>query len=223
MEIGLITYTKKTIDVEIKLNNINSIISYNGLKQIRINNKNFILINDIKKCFKTSTLEEEINYYKNQYNEALINTMIEICALNPNFYKQKFDSMSSSDFRLAYIFINLILDENIVILNDITNSLDSENKRKIQLLLKELKKQNKTIIIISNDIEFIHKVSDNILIVEEKLICSGNKYEVFTNESVKEIPNVIKFPQMVKEKLNIKIGYRDEIKDLMKDIYRYVK
>ena len=92
-------------------------------------------------------------------------------------------------------------------------------------ILKELKKENNTILIISKDIEFIHKISDNVIILKDSIINQGNKYDVFTNENYSQfkIPKTIEFSKRVYELRNIKIGYRDDIKDLMKDIYRYVK
>ena len=54
----------------------------------------------------------------------------------------------------------------------------------------------------------------------------GNKYEVFTNKYLSNYgvkrPKIIEF-EMLANKSKKKLLYRDDINDLMKDVYRSVK
>jgi len=75
----------------------------------------------------------------------------------------------------------------------------------------------------------LHKICDYIYVIDDgEIIIEGNKYDVFKNyDELKKrkiaIPRIIQFSELVKEKKQINMGYRDEINDLLKDIYRYVK
>jgi len=95
--------------------------------------------------------------------------------------------------------------------------------------IKKIKKEfNKPIIITSNDTESIHKVSDYIYVIDKEIIIEGNKYDVFKEKKLLNkhgivIPKIMEFSSEVLDKKKIKMGYRDDINDLIKDIYRYAK
>lgn len=75
----------------------------------------------------------------------------------------------------------------------------------------------------------MHKISDNIYLINNgSLIKYGDKYDIFTDfELLKEhniiLPNTILFSKKVLDKTGKKIGYRDDVNDLLKDIYRYAR
>ncbi|MBQ9011689.1 MAG: hypothetical protein IJ093_03470, partial [Bacilli bacterium] len=110
-----------------------------------------------------------------------------------------------------------------------TKNLDSKNKSTLIKLLKLMKlRYKKTIIIATKDSEMILSLADQIyLLSENKLTKYEDKYIFFSDDKLLESyhleqPKIIKFSKIVKEKTNISIGYRDNINDLIKDVYRYV-
>ena len=124
----------------------------------------------------------------------------------------------------------LIVNPKIIVFDEPTIGLDYESKKNFIKLIRMLKNRyNKTIIIISHDIDFIHNISDYVILLDKgKLILTGNKYDILGNPDVlKEynlpIPKVVEFSYKVLKNKGIKMGYRDDVNDLLKDIYRYAK
>ena len=87
----------------------------------------------------------------------------------------------------------------------------------------------KTIIIVSNNTDIALELADVILYFKNgEIVVEDNKFDFFTNEELLKrcrlsVPKLIRFSNLVKDIKNINIGYRTEINDLMKDIYRFVK
>ena len=75
----------------------------------------------------------------------------------------------------------------------------------------------------------LHMLADYIYIIDDgRVVMSGDKYEIFSSyDKLKSFhikcPKIMEFSHLVKKKKGINIGYRDDMNDLMKDVYRYVK
>lgn len=174
-------------------------------------------------------IKEDIKFYLGEYDELRLSELLKNFNLNEKILENSYLDLSSSEIRKVLLIIGLMSIANILILE--TPNLVLDNKS-IQTLIKELKKlkrEEKIILITSYNSEFLLEISDNVIVMDDNsIIKEGNKYEIFTDKKLLEkvnleVPKVLEFINKVKELKNIKLGYRDNINDLIKDIYRHAK
>lgn len=186
--------------------------------------------------FFCDTVEKEITFALEQFKfkpEEIIEKMkeaLKIVELDESFLERDPFSLSNGEMRKVAIASILAYDPGILILDEPTIGLDMASKRNLINILTTIKvKYNKTILVVSHDVDFINKISDNVILIKNgNIIASGNKYDIFKNEELLNeneipIPKIIEFENYVLHEKNIKLGYRDEINDLVKDILRNVK
>lgn len=177
--------------------------------------------------FFNNTVLEELKCGKKITDEEIENVLT-IVGLNKELLELNPFNLSSGEKRKLGIASILLDDKDIILFNEPTIGLDNIGIESIIKLFRDLKSKGKIVIIASSNIEFVHKVSDYIYLIEENVVLEGTKYEVLksTDNLISrgiELPQIITFSNLVLKEKNIKIGYRDDIKDLIKDIYRYVK
>lgn len=191
------------------------------------------VVQDAETQLFNKTVEEELCYscrfLKKTVDRQKLLTVLDMVGLDESYLVKNPLLLSHGEKRKVAIASTLILDSDIIMLDEPTNGLDGKSIKSIERLIKYLKSVGKVVIVVSRDVEFLHKVSDDIVIMHEgKIVLEGNKYDVFKNIQILKqyeipVPKIIEFSTLVLNKKNIKIGYRDEINDLLKDIYRYVR
>lgn len=212
-----------------------TITNNNDLKNIDCSIIGFVLQNPSDQFFNSTVREELIvtmqmnNYIPNQMNKRILD-VLKMVHLEEDTLIRNPNSLSESEKRKLAIAQALICNPKILVLDEPVNSFDEKTKEEYLKLFRLLtKRYNKTIIIASNDLNFVHKIADKVFVLNQnEIVLQGDKYEVFKDTRLLKKyglipPYTMLFSNLVKEKKNIKIGYRDEINDLIKDIYRYVK
>lgn len=186
--------------------------------------------------FFNMTVKEEISFgmkyfnYKTKDIDKRVSDALKMVGLDDNYLERNPFTLSNGEKRKVAIASIIAFNPKVIILDEPTIGLDSISKKNLLQLIRKLKQRlNKTIILISHDIELVHQVSDYVIVLDKgNVITEGDKYSVFKKEEMLKkygikVPKIIEFSNKVLDKKGIKIGYRDEMNDLIKDIYRYVK
>ena len=185
------------------------------------------VINDIL----YETVKQELFYAFEQSKHKNTNKIIDslkLVGLDTTYLNKKINTLSSSEQYLIKLASVLLINPKIIILDSPNAYLDYKKYLNLLKIIRTIKRRyNKTIIIFSNDSDFIHSIADYIFVINEKgVIKEGNKYEIFANEKLLKkcqinVPKIIYFENKVFNIKGKKMVYKDNINDLIKEIYSY--
>lgn len=176
-------------------------------------------------------VEKEIGFALKNFNmsKSKIKESLKLVGFEDSYLKRNLNELSNGEKRIIAILSVLVYNPKIILFDEPTIGLDYKNKKKIIQLIKMLKNRyNKTIIIVSHDIDMLYEMVDDIIVLDKgKLIMYGDPESIFKeNDIVKEydidMPKIIKFEMLVKDKKNIKLMHTTSINDLIKEVYRNV-
>lgn len=209
------------------------IIPTNGTIKITENVNNISYLRQYPEYnFFHKSVKKEIEYYTQGHHfknveKRIIDSLIMV-GLDESYLDLDPFKLSSSQRRKVALACVLVSNPKVLLLDEPFAGLNNVDKNEIIRLLKRLKNRyNKTIIICTHDTDFLHKLVDYVYVLHKgEIVLQGDKYQVFKRDLKKYgviSPKEVEFSNIVLNQKGIKIGYRDDINDLIKDIYRFVK
>jgi len=172
-------------------------------------------------------LKQKKIYPKN--TQKKIKDSLRIVGLNKEILNRNLVTLSRSETKLLQIAISLLSNPDVLIIEEPFKYLDIKTLKNLMIVLRKMKDQyNKIVIFLSKDIEKIYQNTDNTIIYNKgNVVVQGKTKEVFEDvELLKEnkisIPEIVNFTYEVKLKKSVKLDYHQNIRDIIKDIYKHV-
>ena len=169
-------------------------------------------------------------HYRESELEKRVFDALKMVGLSHTFIDRNPRTLSTGEQRKLALAKALICNPKVVVLDEPSFGFDPFEQKKLAKLIRMLKiRYHKIVIIISNDLDFMLPVVDHILVMEDgKVKMNQAKYQVLkATRKLKnmgiQVPKMIEFSDIVLKKKKIKMGYRDQMNDLIKDIYRYAE
>ncbi len=181
-----------------------------------------------------STVFDEVSFGLKQYNYKLdkineqVSAALKMVGLDDSYLQKNPKKLSSGEVVRVAIASSLVLNPKYLILDEVYVYLDNNGDKELNKLLKKLvTKYNKGIIIMSNDIDNVSKISDNyLLLYKGRIVDYGNNIDIITksnifNKYVMEVSEVSKFIKLCRDK-GIIINYTGDIEKLVMDVMENV-
>ena len=207
--------------------------------KVKLNSKNVLYYNNrivyIKSIENNMSIKEYMLYLMNNYNLEIkdvnkkIVDSLKIVGLKNIDIDMSIKDLSTSEKTLLLLAASLIFNPEVIILNNPYFGLDNKMIKRTNILFNKLVDQyNKTIIIGSNDSNELYKYTKEMIFIKNDNVTRYDKtinvYKDidFLNNNNYDIPLSVTFTSKVNNKKKVNLNYLQDIRDIIKDIYKHV-
>lgn len=179
--------------------------------------------------FKTNSVKEEIKSIMKQYNYKTknisqhISDSLSISSLNDKYLERDPNTLSYTEKKKLLLAMVLSYNPEVIILDSFFKGMIARDIKYFKNLFIKLKnKYGKTIILLSNSIEDMFELIDNVYVINDgELKVLLDKNEFYTDEVYKYsyMPKIIEFTKYVQGEGHRILNYTDN-KELLKELYR---
>lgn len=184
-----------------------------------------------EKHFICETVKDEIafslkqnNYKIDQIDKQVLDSL-KIVGLSIDIMNKNVLYLSASEKVKVAIASVLAMNPDVLILDEVTIYLDGKSKMELLNLLLRLKdKFNKTIIVISNDMDFVYGLGNDYVLMDkgriiksdkvDKMVISGKLFDKYGLQ----VPKILKFINMVSLRKGKRLKNIKNIDDIIKEV-----
>ena len=112
-----------------------------------------------------------------------VDTVLEQVGL-PSYAKKPIHTLSGGQFQRMLVARCLVQDREIIFLDEPFVGIDAVSERIIMDILKNLRNQGRTILIVHHDLSKVKRYFDTVMILNKKLLAYGPVQHVFTAENL---------------------------------------
>lgn len=167
------------------------LINKKNLKEIR-KNVGFVFQESDNQLFMNTVYDDIVfglrSSKESEENIKLkVNTIIEKFQIEKLINKQIY-KLSGGEKKIVSIAGIMIMNPKIILMDEVTSSLDPKSRRIVINLIKDLKE---TIVIASHDLDMILDVCDRVLVLNNgEIIQEGQSYFILSNKKIMEESNL---------------------------------
>lgn len=222
---GIMKPTKGKVSIGSFVNDGTNIKNVNNLRfdvGVVYKNKDEMFFNKKVK----SELEFAIKFFKYKTNKKSIRIVdaLKIVGLSEDYLNKNVDDLSLSDAKKIGIASVLVYNPKVIILDEPSLYLNYREKKELIRILNFInEKYNKTIIILSRDVNFIYEFNCNIFVLDNgKIVLAGDNKLFYDELKLGKYnissPDIVKFSNLVRSKYNKNFRYYKDVKDLVKGV-----
>lgn len=210
-----------------------------SVDKVKLNSKNVLYYNNkivyIKNIDYSMSIKEYMLYLISNYNLDIKNInkkiidSLKIVGLKNIDINMIINDLSTSEKTLLVIACSLIFNPEVIIINNPYFGLDNKMIKRTNILFNKLIDQyNKTIIIGSNNCDELYKYTKEMIFIKDNNIIRYDKtinvYKDidFLNNNNFDIPTSVLFTNKANNKKKVNLNYLQDIRDIIKDIYKHV-
>lgn len=116
--------------------------------------------------------------------------MVKLLALvgMPGVEPQKLSTLSGGQLQRILIAYSLLTNPRLLILDEPSAGIDVQGQETVYALLERIKQEEKlTLLLVSHELDIVMRHADQVLCLNQKLICAGVPHEVLSRQILEEI------------------------------------
>lgn len=100
------------------------------------------------------------------------------------FKDRQISALSGGQQQRVFLARALVQESEIYFLDEPLKGVDAKTEKEIMNILRELKNEGKTIIVVHHDLRTVPEYFDNVVLINRVVVASGSVEEIFTDENI---------------------------------------